>query len=54
MELGKQLMKHAEELAEKNNCVGTWLIRGFGREEQAHVFYKALGYETTGYRFVKL
>lgn len=51
--IGKHLMKYAEELAEKNNCIGTWLVSGFEREEQAHIFYKRLGYETTGYRFVK-
>lgn len=51
--IGKHLMEYAEELAEKSNCIGTWLVSGFGREEQAHFFYKALGYETTGYRFVK-
>ena len=51
--IGKQLMKYAEELARTNNCIGTWLVSGFGREEVAHAFYKALGYETTGYRFVK-
>jgi N-acetylglutamate synthase-like GNAT family acetyltransferase len=52
--IGKQLMDFAEVLAEKNNCIGTWLVSGFGREEQAHGFYKSLGYKTTGYRFVKL
>lgn len=51
--IGKHLMEYAEKLAEKSNCIGTWLVSGFGREEQAHSFYKALGYETTGYRFVK-
>jgi N-acetylglutamate synthase-like GNAT family acetyltransferase len=51
--IGKHLMEYAEKLAEKSNCIGTWLVSGFGREEQAYFFYKALGYETTGYRFVK-
>lgn len=51
--IGKQLMYYAEGLAELHNCIGTWLVSGFGREEQAHHFYKSLGYETTGYRFVK-
>ena len=46
-------MEYAEELAKESNCIGTWLVSGFGREEQAHIFYKALGYEITGYRFVK-
>jgi ribosomal protein S18 acetylase RimI-like enzyme len=52
--IGKQLMDFAEVLTEKNNCIGTWLVSGFGIEEQAHGFYKSLGYKTTGYRFVKL
>jgi N-acetylglutamate synthase-like GNAT family acetyltransferase len=51
--IGKQLMEYAEDLANTNNCIGTWLVSGFGREEQAHNFYKSLGYVTTGYRFVK-
>lgn len=51
--IGKELMNYAEKLAEINNCIGTWLVSGFGREEQAHPFYKAIGYKTTGYRFVK-
>jgi hypothetical protein len=46
-------MEYAEELAKKSNCIGIWLVSGSGREEQAHIFYKALGYEITGYRFVK-
>lgn len=52
--IGKQLMDFADELALQNKCAGTWLVSGFGREEQAHSFYKSLGYKITGYRFVKL
>lgn len=52
--IGKELMDFAEKLADKFDCIGTWLVSGFGREEQAHPFYKSLGYHTTGYRFVKL
>jgi len=51
--IGKELMDYAEHLAREQNCIGTWLVSGFGREEKAHTFYKSLGYETTGYRFVK-
>ncbi len=51
--IGKQLMEFAEQRAKDINCKGTWLVSGFGREEKAHRFYKFLGYETTGYRFVK-
>jgi GNAT superfamily N-acetyltransferase len=51
--IGKELMMYAEEMAHKNGCIGTWLVSGFGREEQAHSFYKELGYNINGYRFVK-
>jgi N-acetylglutamate synthase-like GNAT family acetyltransferase len=53
MGIGKKLMEYAEHLAHEQNCIGTWLVSGFGREEKAHTFYKSLGYDTTGYRFVK-
>ena len=46
-------MKYAEEVAQERGCIGTWLVSGFGREEQAHPFYKELGYNINGYRFVK-
>ena len=51
--IGKKLMKYAEEVAQERGCIGTWLVSGFGREEQAHPFYKELGYNINGYRFVK-
>lgn len=51
--IGKKLMEYAEQLAHEKGCIGTWLVSGFGREEQAHPFYKELGYNITGYRFVK-
>lgn len=51
--VGKAMMAFAEELAEKEGCIGTWLVSGFGREEEAHHFYKEIGYQVTGYRFVK-
>jgi GNAT superfamily N-acetyltransferase len=51
--IGEQLMDFAEQLARDLNCKGTWLVSGFGREEKAHQFYKSLGYDSTGYRFVK-
>jgi GNAT superfamily N-acetyltransferase len=52
--VGRFLMKHAEKLAKEHGCIGTWLVSGFGREEDAHQFYKKLGYKITGYRFRKL
>jgi GNAT superfamily N-acetyltransferase len=52
--VGRFLMEYAEKLAKEHGCIGTWLVSGFGREEEAHKFYKKLGYEITGYRFRKL
>ena len=51
--IGRALMAFAENLAKQHGCKGTWLVSGFGREEEAHTFYKKLGYAITGYRFVK-
>ncbi|WP_342719256.1 GNAT family N-acetyltransferase [Bacillus paramycoides] len=50
--IGQVLMDYAEQLAKKHNCIGTWLVSGTKRLE-AHPFYKKLGYEVNGYRFVK-
>ncbi|TKI95603.1 GNAT family N-acetyltransferase, partial [Bacillus wiedmannii] len=50
--IGQVLMDYAEQLAKKHNCIGTWLVSGTKRVE-AHPFYKKLGYEVNGYRFVK-
>ncbi|PEY37099.1 GNAT family N-acetyltransferase [Bacillus cereus] len=50
--VGQILMDYAEQLAKKHNCIGTWLVSGTKRKE-AHPFYKKLGYEVNGYRFVK-
>jgi GNAT superfamily N-acetyltransferase len=51
--VGRFLMDFAERLAVEEGCIGTWLVSGFGREEEAHHFYKSIGYEITGYRFVR-
>ncbi|HML22825.1 MAG TPA: GNAT family N-acetyltransferase [Aggregatilinea sp.] len=51
--VGRALVAYAEDLAREHGCVGTWLVSGFGRKDEAHRFYDALGYATTGYRFVK-
>lgn len=50
--VGQALIAHAEALAEHYGCKGTWLVSGLAREE-AHAFYQQLGYQITGYRFVK-
>jgi N-acetylglutamate synthase-like GNAT family acetyltransferase len=52
--VGRFMMDYAEELARGLGCKGMWLVSGFHREEEAHKFYKKLGYQITGYRFVKL
>jgi len=52
--VGRFMMDYAEKLAREMGCKGTWLVSGFAREEEAHKFYQRLGYQTTGYRFVKL
>lgn len=51
--VGRSLMEFAEYLAIRHKCMGTWLVSGTGRKDEAHRFYKELGYEITGYRFVK-
>ncbi|NQX66014.1 GNAT family N-acetyltransferase [Paenibacillus alba] len=51
--VGRILMKYAEDLAIQNQCKGTWLVTGHQRINEAHKFYKELGYEDTGIRFVK-
>ena len=51
--VGRFMMEHAEKLAKEYGCKGMWLVSGFAREEEAHKFYKQLGYTITGYRFVK-
>jgi N-acetylglutamate synthase-like GNAT family acetyltransferase len=40
--VGRFMMDYAEKLAKEQGCKGTWLVSGFGREEQAHEFYKEL------------
>ncbi|MCF8564653.1 GNAT family N-acetyltransferase [Alicyclobacillus tolerans] len=51
--VGRFLMEFAERLAVEKGCIRTWLVSGFGREEEVHHFYREIGYEVTGYRFVK-
>jgi GNAT superfamily N-acetyltransferase len=52
--VGRALMEFAEELAKKQGCKGTWLVSDFGLEQDANKFYFKLGYQITGYRFIKL
>jgi GNAT superfamily N-acetyltransferase len=52
--VGRAMMDFAEQFARTQGCIGTWLVSGFKREAEAHKFYERLGYEATGYRFVKL
>ncbi len=52
--IGKTLIDFAEQHARETGCNGTWLISGLGREEQAHSFYRKMGYQVTGYLFEKV
>ena len=52
--IGRVLMDYAEDFARQHDCIGTWLVSGFKRADEAHQFYADVGYTTTGYRFVKL
>lgn len=52
--VGRFMMDYAENLARENRCKGMWLVSGFPRKDEAHLFYRQLGFVTTGYRFVKL
>ena len=51
--IGRYMMDYADELAREFGCTGMWLVSGFGREEEAHKFYKRLGYKINGYRFIR-
>jgi GNAT superfamily N-acetyltransferase len=51
--IGRRLMEFAEKLAVDEGCKAMYLISGFERENEAHLFYKDIGYSITGYRFVK-
>ncbi|WP_337101242.1 GNAT family N-acetyltransferase [Paenibacillus sp. YIM B09110] len=52
--VGKQLMAYTESWARKQGANALYLTSGIKPErERAHTFYRNLGFETTGYRFVK-
>lgn len=51
--IGKQMILFCEEKSKALNCIGLWLVSGFGKEESAHQFYDKLGFTKTGYRFKK-
>ena len=51
--VGRYMMDYADKLGRDLGCKGMWLVSGFAREEEAHKFYKRLGYEINGYRFVR-
>jgi len=51
--LATVMMDFMNDLARQHGCLGLWLVSGFGREEEAHHFYKKYGFQVTGYRFVK-
>lgn len=50
--VGRRLMERAAELARAGGCEGIELTSGLQPERQdAHRFYKALGYERASYKF---
>ncbi|WP_337171341.1 GNAT family N-acetyltransferase [Gemmatimonas aurantiaca] len=51
--IGRTLVAHAEALLASHGCGLVEVTSNF-RLEQAHGFYKSLGYETTSYRFMKV
>jgi GNAT superfamily N-acetyltransferase len=54
MGIGKALVSYVEEWAAKNGSEILYLNSGMKEERlKAHEFYKAVGFEITGYRFVK-
>jgi GNAT superfamily N-acetyltransferase len=52
--VGKQMILFCEGKAKTLNCIGLWLVSGFGKEVAAHQFYENLGFIKTGYRFKKV
>ncbi len=52
--VARALLERADVLARRRRCVGLWLVSGWGREASAHKFYRHLGFEETGVRFVRL
>ncbi|MBC8079800.1 MAG: GNAT family N-acetyltransferase [Gorillibacterium sp.] len=53
MGIGGRLEAFAVDCARAHDCQGTWLVSGLHRKEEAHIFYKERGYQTTGNRFIK-
>lgn len=51
--VGRALMAFAEQFAQAHDCGRVFLVSGLKRKDEAHRFYAQLGYEITGYRFVK-
>lgn len=52
--IGSALMKRIEEWAQENGSNFVYLLSGFSdKRKRAHQFYKNIGFEATGYRFVK-
>ncbi|WP_051250843.1 GNAT family N-acetyltransferase [Paenibacillus harenae] len=52
--IGTALVRFAEHVAREDGGHTLYLTSGMKPErERAHTFYRSLGFETTGYRFVK-
>jgi ribosomal protein S18 acetylase RimI-like enzyme len=52
--IGRALIKHIEEWSQNKGSDFLYLLSGIKEERlKAHEFYKNIGFEITGYRFVK-
>jgi GNAT superfamily N-acetyltransferase len=52
--IGKALIQHVEEWSENQGSDFIYLLSGIRNERsKAHEFYKNVGFDITGYRFVK-
>lgn len=50
--VGRQLVAHADRRARDHGCIGLWLVSANHRQD-AHRFYKELGFDPSGTRFVR-
>lgn len=52
--IGRRLIDQAETIARERNCIGLWLVSGNARKAEAREFYRQLGFDGTGTRFVRM
>ena len=51
--VGSRLVEHVEALLRQRGIIDMQVYTGVYRKDEAHEFYRAIGYEATGVRFVK-